>query len=130
MRSKETSWRCVTHRYVEDISRRARLQKKILLSSFYRPTIFKDDHRFYTEVLQCQATLNISKRDEMSMQPILEVEIFDLWGIYFMGHVLPSNEKEYILVAIDYVSKWVEAISTRTNGHREVLRFITRCIFA
>ena len=42
----------------------------------------------------------------------------------------PPDGKEYILVAVDNVSKWVEAIPTRTNDHREVLRFITRCIFA
>ena len=42
----------------------------------------------------------------------------------------PSDGKEYILVAVDYVSKWVEAIPTRTNTHREVLRFITRNIFS
>ena len=61
----------------------------------------------------------------MSMQPILEVKIFDLWGIDFMGPFPPSNKKEYILVAVDYVSKWVDAIPTRTNDHREVLRFVT-----
>ena len=103
---------------------------KILQSGFYWPSIFKDAHRFYTECLQCQAAINISKRDEMPMRPILEVEIFDIWGIDFMGPFPPSDGKEYILVAVDYVSKWVEAIPTRTNDHREVLRFITRCIFA
>ena len=103
---------------------------KILQSGLYWPSIFKDAHRSYTECLQCQAAINISKRDEMPMRPILEVEIFDLWGIDFMGPFPPSDGKEYILVAVDYVSKWVEAIPTRTNDHREVLRFITRCIFA
>ena len=42
----------------------------------------------------------------------------------------PSDGKEYILVAVDYVSKWVEAIPTITNDLWEVLRFVTRCIFA
>ena len=82
------------------------------------------------EYLQCQAALNIYKRDEMSMRHILEVEIFDLWGIDFMGPFLSSNGKEYILVVVDYVSKWVEAIPTRTNTHQEVLRFVTRNIFS
>ena len=99
---------------------------KITQSGFYWPSIFHEAHRFYTKCLQCQAAINISKR----MRPILEVEIFDLWGIDFMGPFPPSDEKKYILVAVDYVSKWVEAIPTRTNDHREVLRFITRCIFA
>ena len=66
---------------------------KILQSGFYWPSIFKDVHRFYTECLQCQAAINISKRDEMPMRPILEVEIFDLWGIDFMGpsHLLTGK---------------------------------------
>ena len=46
-----------------------------------------------------------------------------------MGAFPPSEGKEYILVVVDYVSKWVEAFPTRTNDHREVLRFDT-CIFA
>ena len=66
----------------------------------------------------------------MPMRPILEVEIFDLWGIDFVGPFPPSDGKYYILMAVDYVSKWVEEISTRTNDHQEVLKFITRCIFA
>ena len=51
-------------------------------------------------------------------------------GDRFYGTFTPSNGKEYILVAVDYVSKWVEGIPTRTNDHRKVLRFVTRCIFA
>ena len=102
---------------------------KILHNGFYCPTILREAHCFYTECLQCQAALNISKQDEMPMWSIIEVEIFDLWGIDFMGPFPPSDGKEYILVAVDHVSKWVEAIPTRTNNHLEVLRFVTRCIF-
>ena len=60
----------------------------------------------------------------MPLQTILEVEIFDLWGIDFIGPFPPSEGKEYILVAVDYVSKWVEVIPTRTNDHRVVNKFI------
>ena len=49
------------------------------------------------------------------MRLILEVDIFNLLGIGLIGPFPPSDEKEYILVAVDYVSKWVEAIPTRTN---------------
>ena len=103
---------------------------KILRSGFYWPTIFKNTQHFYTECLKRQASLNISKQDEMLIRLILVVEIFDLWGIDFMGPFPPSDGKEYTLVAVDYMSKWVEAIPIRINNHREVLRFITRCIFA
>ncbi|XP_073060049.1 uncharacterized protein [Primulina eburnea] len=42
-------------------------------------------------------------------------QVFDVWGIDFMGPFPPSYTKKYILVAIDYVSKWVEAESYATN---------------
>ena len=66
----------------------------------------------------------IGKRDEMPQQPILPVEIFDIWGIDFMGPFPVSFGYEYILVAVDYVSKWIEAIPTRTNDHSVVLGFV------
>ncbi|XP_073225623.1 uncharacterized protein [Cicer arietinum] len=58
---------------------------------------------------------NISKWDEMPQNPVLEVEVFDVWGIDFMSPFSSSYAKVYILVAVDYVSKWVEAVSTPTN---------------
>ena len=64
------------------------------------------------------------------MKPILEVKIFDLWGIGLMGPFPPSDEKEYILVAVDYLSKLVEAIPTMTNTHLEVFRFVLMNIFS
>ena len=39
----------------------------------------------------------------------LQVELFDVWGIDYMGPFVRSQGCEYILVAVDYVSKWVEA---------------------
>ena len=47
-----------------------------------------------------------------------------------MGPFPPSEAKQYILVAVDYVSKWVEAISTRTNDHRVVNKFVVNNIFS
>jgi hypothetical protein len=40
----------------------------------------------------------------------LQIYIFDVWGIDFMGPFPNSEGYEYILVAIDYISKWVEAL--------------------
>ena len=101
----------------------------MIQSGFYWPNLFKDAIKYCKECLKCQSALNISKRDEMSLQTILEVEFFYLWGIDFMRLFPPSEGKEYILVAVDYVSKWVEAIPTRTNDHRVVNKFIINNIF-
>ena len=64
------------------------------------------------------------------MHPILEVELFDLWGIDFMGPVPPSYNNLYNLLAVDYVSKGVEAILTRTNDAKVVAQFLRSHIFS
>ena len=99
---------------------------RVLQSGFYSLTLFKDAIKYCKECLKCQSALNISKRDEMPLQTILEVEIFELWGIDFMAPFPPSEGKYYILV----VSKWVKAIPTRTKDHRVVNKFIVNNIFS
>nr|GFB63854.1 reverse transcriptase domain-containing protein [Tanacetum cinerariifolium] len=51
-------------------------------------------------------------------------EIFDVWGIDFMGPFPSSKGKKYILVAVDYLSKWVEAKALPTNDARVVVKFL------
>jgi len=66
----------------------------------------------------------------MPLNPTLIVEIFDVWRIDFMGPFPPSFGFEYILVAVEYVSKWIEAMATRTNDHKVVVKFIQANIFS
>ena len=103
---------------------------KVLQSGFYWPTLHRDAHEFCRRCIRCQQIGNMSKRDMMPLLPILIVEIFDVWGIDFMGPFPPSFGNLYILVAVDYVSKWVEAVATKTNDHRVVLKFIKHNIFS
>ncbi|KAG7548081.1 Integrase catalytic core [Arabidopsis suecica] len=84
---------------------------KVLQAGFWWPTMFKDAQQFVSRCDSCQRKGNISRRNEMPQNPILEVEIFDVWGIDFMGPFPSSYGNKYILVAVDYVSKWVEAIA-------------------
>jgi len=57
---------------------------------------------------------NLSKKNEMPLNFILEAEIFDVQGIDFMGPFLSSRGYKYILVAMDYVFKGVEAVASPT----------------
>ncbi|XP_042948598.1 uncharacterized protein LOC122281293, partial [Carya illinoinensis] len=56
-------------------------------------------------------------------------DLFDVWGIDFMGRFPPSFGFAYILLAVDYVSKWVEAIATTTNDAKVALKFLHKNIF-
>ncbi|XP_070048931.1 uncharacterized protein [Nicotiana tomentosiformis] len=60
---------------------------------------------------ESQRTGNMSRRHEMPMNPIQEVKVFDAWGINFMGPFVSSHGNKYILLAVDYVSKWVEVVA-------------------
>ncbi|XP_050918941.1 uncharacterized protein LOC127136429 [Lathyrus oleraceus] len=66
----------------------------------------------------------------MPQNSMLEVELFDVWGIDFMGPFPPSFGKNYILVAICYVSKWVEVVPVPTNDAKVVVNFLNNYIFS
>ena len=64
------------------------------------------------------------------MNPIIIVEIFDVWGIDFMGPFPPSFGFEYILLAVDYVSKWTKSVATKACDHNAMLKFLETHIFS
>lgn len=102
---------------------------KVLQVRFYWLTLFKDAHQFVKICDRCQRVGNISKRNDMPLQMILEVEIFDVWGIDFIGKFPSSFSNQYILLAVDYISKWVEAVALPTNDAKVVLKFLQKNIF-
>ncbi|GJR69746.1 reverse transcriptase domain-containing protein [Tanacetum coccineum] len=65
----------------------------------------------------------------MPQNSIQVCEIFDVWGIDFMGPFPSSRGNKYILVAVDYLSKWVEAKALPTNDARVVCKFL-KSLFA
>ncbi|GJY85583.1 reverse transcriptase domain-containing protein [Tanacetum coccineum] len=103
--------------------------KKVFDSGFYWPTIYKDAHELVKNCDSCQRQGKISQRDEMPQNSIQVCEIFDVWGIDFMGPFPSSRGNKYILVAVDYLSKWVEAKALPTNDARVVVKFL-KSLFA
>ncbi|GJS27110.1 reverse transcriptase domain-containing protein [Tanacetum coccineum] len=80
--------------------------KKVFDSGFYWPTIYRDAHDMVKSCDSCQRQGKISQKDEM-----------------------PQNAIQYILVAVDYLSKWVKAKSLPTNDARFVVKFL-KSLFA
>lgn len=106
-----------------------RTTAKVLQSGFYWPALFKDAHALIAACDRCHRSGNISRWNEMPLQNILEVELFDVCGIDFMWPFPSSYNNKYILLAVDYVSKWIEAITTPTNDGKVVLNFLWKNIF-
>ncbi|XP_050217928.1 uncharacterized protein LOC126668794 [Mercurialis annua] len=112
-------------KFLSDVKRTA---ARVLESGFFLPTLFRDAKEFVDHCDRCQRVGNISKRDEMPLTSVQEVEIFDVWGIDFMGPFPMSFKNQYILVCVDYVSKWVEAEHLPTNDAKVVLSFLKRLV--
>nr|GFA71304.1 DNA-directed DNA polymerase [Tanacetum cinerariifolium] len=98
--------------------------KKVFDSCFYWPMIYKDAFELVKRCESCQRQGKISQKDEMPQNSIQICEIFDVWGIDFMGPFLSSKGNKYIIIVIDYLSKWVEAKALPTNDARVVVKFL------
>ncbi|GKV47967.1 hypothetical protein SLEP1_g54815 [Rubroshorea leprosula] len=109
-------WRCVPQEEVDAILSfchdkeadghfgASKTASKVLQYGFYWPSLFKDAYAYVSACDQCQRT-------------------------DFMGPFPLSFGKEYILVAVDCVSKWVEAVACPTNDARVVVKFLESNIF-
>ncbi|GJT04137.1 reverse transcriptase domain-containing protein [Tanacetum coccineum] len=101
--------------------------KKLLISS---KLVMKDSPgAIIVPISPLEKQGKISQRNEMPQNAIQVCEIFDVWGIDFMGPFRSSHGNKYILVAVDYLSKWVKAKALPTNDARVVVKFL-KSLFA
>nr|GEZ40160.1 reverse transcriptase domain-containing protein [Tanacetum cinerariifolium] len=100
------------------------IAKKVFDADFFWPSIYRDAHEMIKTCDICQRQGKISQRDEMPQNSIQVYEIFDIWGIDFMGPFPSSKGNKYIRVVVDYLSKWVEAKELPTNDARVVVKFL------
>ncbi|XP_070004062.1 uncharacterized protein [Nicotiana sylvestris] len=98
-----------------------RTASKFLSCGFYWPTLFKDAGDFVKRCDECQRASGISKKDEMPLNTILDIDIFYVWGIDFMGPFVSLCGNTYILMAVNYVSKWVEVMALPNNEARSTM---------
>ncbi|MCO5593442.1 hypothetical protein L7F22_047456 [Adiantum nelumboides] len=65
--------------------------------------------------------------DSMPLRPMMGARAFAKWGIDFVGLIQPPayrTQAQYIIVATDYLTKWVEARATRKNDARTTTAFL------
>ena len=66
----------------------------------------------------------------LTLNPILVIELFDVWGIDFVGPFVSSYGMKYTPIDVIYVSKWVEAIALGNNEGKTVTVFLKKIIFS
>ena len=87
------------------------LAHKIMRAGYYWLTMENDCIKHVRTCHRCQAYHDRKNSLPQPLHSLAASWPFSAWGMDVIGHVIPkaSNGHEYILVAIDYVTKWVEA---------------------
>ena len=102
------------------------LARKIMRTGYFRLTMETDCCQFVQRCLECQM------HDDLIHVPPSELHVltspwpFSMWGIDVIRKISPksSNGHEYILVAVDYFTKWVESASYARLIAARVAKFI------
>ena len=102
------------------------LAKKILSIGYYWNTMKTDCVDFIRSCHDCQTHLNLNHVPPSELYNMTSPWPFSVWGIDVIGRITPKalNGHEYILVAIDYFTKWVEAASYSILKAKHVTWFI------
>ena len=101
--------------------------RNILWSCLWWPTLFHDAKEFVKICDKCQQRRVPTMYDNMPLTPIVSTRAFAKWGIDFVGPIKPptkSTHAQYIIVATDYLTKWVEAKATVRNDARTTAKFL------
>jgi hypothetical protein len=106
-----------------------RTQAKVWSSGFYWSEMHEDTKIYVASCPECQRIGNISQTNSIPLKFNLQIYLFDAWGIAFMGPFKKSHGFKHILVMVDYVSKWVEAIPCRKASTEESIAMIKSMIF-
>ena len=104
---------------------------KILRTGYFWPTLFADAHRYATRCDACQRYARNDLHMALLLYPSLPLLPFEKWGIDYIGPVHPTSPRQnaYILLAVDYLTKWVEAKAVRTADKKTTARFMFEHIF-
>ncbi|KAK3010215.1 hypothetical protein RJ639_012479 [Escallonia herrerae] len=91
------------------------LAQKILRQGFYWPTMPKDAIEFTRRCDQCQKFAPLSHTPVAPLTSIVSPIPFAVWGMDLLGPFpMASGQRWFVIVAIDYFTKWTEAESLAT----------------
>ncbi|MCO5555202.1 hypothetical protein L7F22_008745 [Adiantum nelumboides] len=108
-----------------------KMAKSISYAGIWWPTLFMDAEEFVKRCNDCQRTKTPRGRDDMPLRPMMGARPFAKWGIDFVGPCPPAYKShvQYIIVAMDYLTKWVEAKTTTKNDAKTTAQFLYENIF-
>ncbi|VFQ80577.1 unnamed protein product [Cuscuta campestris] len=112
---------CFAHQGAYAVSR------KITLQGYFWPTIVKDCAEFVRKCKVCQKFQKVPGRPSTNYTPISTAIPFARWGVDLVG-ALPrgTGNVRYVIVAIDYFTKWVEASPLASITGAQCQKFLAK----
>ncbi|XP_014523638.1 uncharacterized protein LOC106779933 [Vigna radiata var. radiata] len=105
------------------------LKAKTLRAGYYWPTMEADAVEFTRRGNQCQAHANNHHTPSQKLHTIVSPWPFAQWGMDIVGPFPPATgQRKFLLVAIDYFTKWVEAEPLATITASQVQKFCWKLI--
>ncbi|CAN1248722.1 Transposon Tf2-9 polyprotein [Linum perenne] len=105
------------------------LEKNVLLQGYYWPTIRWDAEELVKRCHKCQLFANTHHLPSTALQPIVSPWPFAFWGMDLLGPFPEAvGKRKYIIVAVDYFAKWVEAEALASITAYQVQKFVFKNI--
>ena len=105
------------------------LVHKLVRAGYYWPTMQKDAEAYVRACDKCQRFNNIIRQPTEELTPLTASWPFAQWGLDIMGPFPTAvRQLKFLVVGIDYFTKWVEAEALATITEKNVRSFIWRCI--
>ena len=111
--------------FCEDHTAGPSLSKKILRQGYFWPTMKKDCINYVHKCEQCQRYSKVLQAPPTEITLMTSPWPFAVWGIDLVGS-LPTGKGgvKYVIVVVDYYTKWVEAEPMNTITLKKALDFV------
>lgn len=105
------------------------LALKIILQDILWPSMRKDCKEFVKTCKSCKLYSQVSHRPTTKMIHVFNPCTFFQWGIDIVGPLPKSKgQAQYIVVAVDYATKWIEAKPLAKIHEKEMIEFLMEFI--
>nr|KYP34526.1 Gypsy retrotransposon integrase-like protein 1 [Cajanus cajan] len=105
------------------------LAAKILRAGYYWPTLKTECMEFFKKCIQCQKHGNLIHTSAEQLHSIISPWPFALWGMDILGPFpIAKGQCKFLLVAVDYFTKWIEAEPLATITASNVQKFFWKNI--
>ncbi|VFQ60791.1 unnamed protein product [Cuscuta campestris] len=103
--------------------------ERIILLGYYWPTIVQDCERYVQKCRTCQVFYKYPGRPATYYHPVSNVIPFARFGVDIIGAFpIAQGRKKFVIVAIDYFTKWIEAEALANITTQQCKKFIWKNI--